>query len=251
MATNKGKVLEAVEQLTFEKELPPTKKEVTDYLDVSEKTVQRHTRDLEERGDIRIFQVEGENKNRYAPSDFEPPENKLKPLGGEIRDAINHYRELGLRDPILNEVAVHIGRNPESEAFKTVFYRVAGEVSWSEPSDTEIQEAKSGVQEKVESAVALEHNLVGSSRYPHDNREEVKEYLEANREIIEKINWEREDIETRGFAVGEDEEGNKTKSAGKSPYVVVEAPRELEKFIEQTEFKLSTTIEPDNDSKLL
>lgn len=169
-----------------QKSFPPTKNDISKTLEVSEKTVYNQTKKLRRKHEIQILSFGSEK--RYAPYGWKPKDLEgASPIRREIKWAIQWFRNTVEREPRMRDVAAKTGRNLDNETFRAIFFDVAQEKNWMEPSPQLVKEKNQGLREKLRKAYVWKHDLNVDSSYPEtlEERIEIQDFLSDNEELVD------------------------------------------------------------------
>lgn len=197
------RILEYIEEKVGDRERPPTKHDIANALDVSERTIEKHQTTLERNDDITILDDSG--VNRYAP--FSYNEGRLddyNQLEAEVMNAIEKLRAKLHREPRKEEVAIEIERDPEDRTFRRIFSAVASDIEWNKPNDSVVQNSREELFNLLKSAFVLRNGFAEDDAYPDSDREHseyrlrVEEYLRENIDLVDELEIVEEKVGGEG-----------------------------------------------------
>lgn len=114
----------------------------------------------------------------FVPRHPVPPD-----LRGRVAEAVGTLKAMLLRNPLVEEIAAHLGQNPEAPPVREAIYRAAAPLGWRPPTAEERARAEKERTRVVALARMVKKGLVKKGASREDARK-VEEYLKRFPEEI-------------------------------------------------------------------
>lgn len=173
----------------------PTLDEIRKHFGYSnKKTPNKYAKRLVRAGKVVKKTKKGGN-NRYCHSEND------NNLSEEIKETVKKAKKLlaGERQPTLEEIANFTGHDSEDPAFRENFHKHRKNEGFNEHSGQIKEEKNSRVLDIVTEAVLRQRSIADREKLPEKLAGEgVEKYIQNNKQVLEKVQVHRADIEPNG-----------------------------------------------------